>query len=106
MYLVITKSDEKIILNTAEEVKSINKEDISKIYALSEADYNSIVSASDIRDCIYNILKGKQMTKEKVIEIAQLRLGISKSKISKAISAMKKEKIIYVVEDDGWLGID
>lgn len=106
MYLVVTKSNEKIILNTAEEVKSINKEDISKIYALSEVDYKSIVSTSDIRDCIYDILKGKQMTKEEVIEIAQLRLGISKSNISKAITAMKKEKIIYVIDEFGWLGVD
>lgn len=108
MYLVITKLNEKIICNTADEVKNFNKkEDIMKIFSLSMVDYNEIVSTSDIRDCIYNTLKGgNQLDKNTLIESVQNKLGISKSSISKVIAAMKKENIIYVVEDDGWLGVD
>lgn len=106
MYLVITKSNQKMICNTADEVKALNKEDIVEIFALGKIDYDEIVSTSDIRDCIYKILKGKQLEKEEVVEIVQGQLGISKSNILKVIRKMIKEEIIYVEEDFGWLGID
>ena len=106
MYLVITKSDKKIICNTEDEVKSVDKKDVCKIYTMHETNYDDIISTGDIRKCIYNILKGKQLTKEEVLEDARDCLGIKKSEISKVINAMKKEKIIYVVDEFGWLGID
>lgn len=105
MYLVVTKTNEKLICKTVDEVKAIEKE-ISQIYTMSEVDYNDLVSTADIRSCIFDILKGEQMEKEIVLEQAQQKLGIKKSEISKVITAMKREKIIYVVDDFGWLGIN
>lgn len=62
MYLVKTTNGDKI-LNSADAVKSIKKEDIEKIYFLTEVN-------------------------------------------SKVITAMKREKIIYVERDYGSIGID
>lgn len=106
MYLVIKKSNEKIICNTADDVKSINPKEICKVYGMHETNYDDIVSTADIRTCIYNILKGSQLTKEEVLEEAHETLGIKKSEISKVITAMKKEKIIYDVIDMPCIGID
>lgn len=105
MYLVKTNSGNKF-LNSADEVKSINKNEIISIYTLTEVNYDSLVSTADIRDCIYNCLKGEQMSKEEVLEYVSEMLGVKKNEVSKVITAMKKEKIIYVVEDFGWLGIN
>ena len=52
MYLVKTNSGDKF-LNSVNEVKSINKNDIIGVYTLVEVDYDSLISTSDIRDCIY-----------------------------------------------------
>lgn len=106
MYLVVMKSNEKVICNSADEVKTINSKDVDKLYALHETKYDDVVSTADIRTCIYNILKGSQMTKEEVLEEAQCTLGIKKSEISKVITAMKREKIIYDVIDMPCIGID
>lgn len=105
MYLVKTNSGNKI-LDSANEVKSINKNDIIGVYALVEVNYDSLISTSDIRDCVYDYLKGTQATKDRVLEYVSGRLDVKKNEVSKVITAMKKEKIIYVVEDDGWLGIN
>ena len=105
MYLVKTNSGDKL-LNSANEVKSINKNDIIGVYAIVEVNYDSLVSTSDIRDCIYDYLKGTQKNKNNVLEYVSGMLNVKKNEISKVITAMKKEKIIYVVEEDGWLGID
>lgn len=105
MYLVRTYNGDKVV-ETANEVKDLDKNKIVKIYSLSEVDYDSLVSTSDIRDCVYDYLKGKQIAKEVVIDYVSERLNIKKNDVSKVITAMKKEKIIYVVEDFGWLGID
>lgn len=53
MYLVKTTNGDKI-LNSADAVKSIKKEDIEKIYFLTEVNYDSVISNADIRDCIYS----------------------------------------------------
>ena len=105
MYLVKTSSGYKF-LNSANEVKSINKNNIIGVYTLVEVDYDSLISTSDIRDCIYSYLKGKQMPKEKILEYVSKKLGVKKNEVSKVVTAMKKENVIYIVEDDGWLGID
>lgn len=105
MYLVETKTGH-VKCNTTEEVKMFSKSEVIKVYTLNEVNYDDLVSASDIRDCIYNYLKGKQESKENVLEYVSDILNIKKAEVSKVITAMKKEKIIYVVVDDGWLGID
>ena len=64
------------------------------------------MSTADIRDCIYHYVKGDQIDKETVVNYVSETLGIRKSDVSKVITAMKKEKIIYVVRDMGWIGID
>lgn len=105
MYLVETKTGYKKC-NTAEEVKMFSKSEIINTYSLKEVNYDDIVSTSDIRDCIYNYLKGKQEPKEDVLEYVSNTLNIRKAEVSKVITTMKKEKLIYIVVDDGWLGID
>lgn len=105
MYLVETKNG-NIKCNNAEEVKAFTKSEIVNIYLLHKINFDDLVSTADIRDCIYNYLKGKQEPKEDVIEYVSCTLDIRKNEVSKVINAMKKEKIIYVVVDDGWIGIN
>lgn len=105
MYLVITDNGDEIV-DTAEEIKSLEKTKIRKIYSLTEVDYDSLVSTSDIRDCIYNYLKGDQVDKDEVVNYVTESLNVKKREVSKVITAMKKEKIIYVVKEYGWLGIN
>lgn len=105
MYLVKTTNGDKI-LNSADAVKSIKKEDIEKIYFLTEVNYDSVISNADIRDCIYSYLKGKQLSKETVVDYVASVLGVKKNEVSKVITAMKREKIIYVERDYGSIGID
>lgn len=105
MYLVRTKTEDSIV-NTVNEVKEFDKKEISKIYSLTEVDYNELVSTSDIRDCVYDYLKGDQKPKEDILEYVSEKLSVKKNEVSKIITAMKKEKIIYVVSDFGWLGIN
>lgn len=105
MYLVKTKNGDKI-LNSTNDVKNIDKNDIIEIYFLTKVEYDSLVSTSDIRDCIYNFLKGHQIDKDEVLEYVSKKLDVKKNEVSKVITAMKKEKIIYVVKDFNWLGID
>ena len=66
MYLVKTKNGDKI-LNSTNDVKNIDKNDIIEIYFLTKVEYDSLVSTSDIRDCIYNFLKGHQINKDEVL---------------------------------------
>ena len=105
MYLVRTDNGDKVV-EIANEIKTLDKDKVVKVYSLSEVNYDSLVSTSDIRDCIYDYLKGEQIAKEVVIDYVSGKLNIKKNDVSKVITAMKKEKIIYVVEDFGWLGID
>lgn len=105
MYLIRMNDGDKIV-ETTNEVKDLGKNKIAKIYSLTEVDYDSLVSTSDIRDCIYNYLKGNQMDKDTIVNYVSETLDVKKNDVSKVITAMKKEKIIYVVKDIGWLGID
>ena len=105
MYLVKTKNGDKILSST-NDIKNINKNDIIDIYFLTKVEYDSLVSTSDIRDCIYNFLKGHQIDKDEVLEYVSEKLDVKKNEVSKVITAMKKEKIIYIVKDFNWLGID
>lgn len=105
MYLVRTYNGDAV-METVEEIKLLDKATIRKIYSLSEVDYDSLVSTSDIRDCIYSILKGDQVDRNEVINYVAEKLDIKKKEVSKVITAMKKEKIIYVVEEFDWLGIN
>ena len=105
MYLVETNDSDKIV-ETVDEVKSLDRNKIIKIYSLTEVDYDSLVSTSDIRDCVYNFLKGTQAAKATVVDFVSTTLGVKKNEVSKVITVMKKENIIYVEESFGWLGID
>ncbi len=105
MYLIRTNNGDKVVENV-NDVKTLEKTEIKKIYSLVEVDYNSLVSTSDIRDCIYNYLKGNQIDKETLLDYVSGTLDVKKNEVSRVITAMKKEKIIYVVKDAGWLGID
>lgn len=105
MYLVKTNDSDKIV-ETVDEVKSLDRNKIIKIYSLTEVDYDSLVSTSDIRDCVYNFLKGTQAAKTTVVDFVSTTLGVKKNEVSKVITVMKKENIIYVEESFGWLGID
>lgn len=105
MYLARTTDGDKL-LETANEIKSIPKNKIVKIYSLTEVDYDLLVSTADIRDCICSYLKNNQIDKDTVLSYVSERLDVKKSEVSKVITAMKKEKIIYVVKDFGWLGLD
>lgn len=46
------------------------------------------------------------MDKDTIVNYVSESLDVKKNDVSKVITAMKKEKIIYVVKDFGWLGID
>ena len=105
MYLVKTNSGDKF-LNSVNEVKSINKNEIIGVYTLVEVDYDFLISTSDIRECIYSYLKGSPAEKDNIIEYVSAKLDAKKNEVSKVITAMKKEKIIYVEKDFGWLGIN
>ncbi len=105
MYLVRTINGDKV-LDSANEVKNLNKKDIINVYSLSEVDFDDLVSTSDIRDCIYKYLKGRQTDKEDIVDYVSEALSVKKNDVSKVITAMKKEKIIYVVKEWNWLGID
>lgn len=103
MYLVRTDNGNELV-DTAEEIKALDRANIRKIYSLSEVDYDSLVSTSDIRDCIYNYLKGDQVDKDDVVNYVAETLNVKKKEVFKVITAMKKEKIICC--QGLWLGIN
>lgn len=105
MYLVRTKQGDKFV-ESADDVKHINKNDVLEVFMLEKLDYDSIASTSEIRDCLYNYLKDDQIDRDTVLDYVAATLDVPKSKVSKVINSIIKEKIIYVVEDDGWLGIN
>lgn len=105
MYL-IRLLNKDVICGTVDEVKAIPKDSIKSIYSLISVEYDDLVSCSDIRDCIYKFLKGNQVSRDDVLDYVSKSLGVKKTDVSKIITKMKKEKVIYVVEDFDWLGID
>lgn len=64
------------------------------------------VKLHNIRECIYETLKGEQMPKEKLLDIVYGKTNAKKCEISKIVTQMKREKIIYTVKDFEWLGIN
>lgn len=110
MYLLL-KDNEKIIVETIKELENMNIDGYD-IYSLSRLNVSDLIFDAEIRDNIYKILKGEQMPKDDVIERVQNILDVSISRISKVISKMKKEKVIYSVDDlwdrngNKWIGIE
>ena len=97
MYLLLNEK-ENIIVNT---IKDLEKYDLAKykIYGLTLLDQSELLESEDIRDAISEVLKGNQMSKDAVIDKVQIITSESVSKISKVITKMKKEKMIYLVDD-------
>lgn len=97
MYLLLNEK-ENIIVNT---IKDLEKYDLAKykIYGLTLLDQSELLESEDIRDAISEVLKGNQMPKDAVIDKVQIITSESVSKISKVITKMKKEKMIYLVDD-------
>ena len=105
MYLIRTIEGTDEVVTTADEVKKFDKNEVKKIYILSEVDYDDLVSTADIRDCICSYIKKGPEPKEDVIDYVANNLKVKKSDVSKVITIMKKEKILYVEKDFGWIGI-
>ena len=84
MYLVRTTSGDKI-LETANEVKNLDKKDVLEVYLLTKVGYDNLVSTSDIRDCIYKYLKDNQDTKDAVVDFVSEVLDIKRVKYQKLL---------------------
>lgn len=97
MYLLLNEK-ENIIVNT---IRDLEKYDLTKykIYGLTLLDQSELLESENIRDAILLVLKGNQMPKDDVIDKVQIITSESVSKISKVITKMKKEKMIYLVDD-------
>lgn len=102
MYLLKNK-DEKIIVDTVNDVKKFNLS-LYEVYCLGRVDPDELVSDADIMDEIINVLKGKQMTKNEVLDYVNCVIDVPKTKISKVITKMKKQKLIYDVNDWNYMG--
>lgn len=102
MYLLLN-DNEKIVINTTPELENFQL-DKYKVYTLVPIDSSELISDGEIRDTICNVLKGNQMTKRELIDKVNLYLDIPESKISKVITKMKKEKIIYNIDDWDYMG--
>lgn len=109
MYLVDVKTPTGLI-NTIrceiDELQELNPANIKNIYLLQPIDLSILTSTQEIRTAIYKYLKGKQELKKDVIDHVASSLNIKKTEVSKVITQMQKEKIIYIVPEMGWLGID
>lgn len=104
MYLLLN-GEEKIIVNTIQEMNTIGIDFKKyKIYSLASVDPSELVNDGQIRDTICHFLKGDQITKKELIEKVVNTMDIQKSKVSKVIAKMKKEKVIYDVDDWNYLG--
>lgn len=110
MYLLL-KDEEKIIVNSVAEME---KYDVSQyeIYALAPIDKSILFENGTIRDTICEVLKGNQIPKDQVVQRVQDTTGSTIMKINKLISQMKKEKLIYLVDDlwdsagRKWIGME
>lgn len=102
MYLLLN-DNEKIVINTTPELENFQL-DKYKVYTLVPIDSSELISDGKIRDTICNVLKDNQMTKRELIDKVNLYLDIPESKISKVITKMKKEKIIYNIDDWNYMG--
>ena len=102
MYLLLN-DNEKIIINTTQELGNFQL-DKYKVYTLVPMDASELINDGEIRDAICSVLKGEQMTKRELIEQIYHYIDIPESKISKVITKMKKEKVIYNVDDWNYMG--
>ncbi len=102
MYLLMNEN-EKIVLNTIEEFSGYNLNNY-KVYSLVPVDQADLVNDGQIRDEISRILKGNEITKEELIERVNYQLDIPKSRISKVVTKMKKEGIIFTLDDLDYMG--
>ena len=104
MYLLLSDKD-KIILDTVQELEMGGFQlDKYKIYNLSPIDPSELINDGQIRDMVCHILRGDQMSKNELIEKVITNIDIPKSKVSKVITKMKKEKVIYDIEDWNYIG--
>ncbi len=104
MYLLLNDK-EKIIVDTVQELATRGLQlDEYKIYSLSPVESSELIDDGQIRDAICYVLKDNQMTKSELIETVNINIDVSKSKISKVITKMKREKVIYNVDDWNYLG--
>ena len=85
MWLIRTIHGDKI-LDSVDEIKNTNKKDVVKKEIKKET--------FPFKDILRN--------RTDLSEV----LDIKKADVSKVITSMKKEKIIYTVRDFGWIGID
>lgn len=90
MYLLMNEN-EKIVLNTIEEFSGYNLNNY-KVYSLVPVDQADLVNDGQIRDEISRILK------------VNYQLDIPKSRISKVVTKMKKEGIIFTLDDLDYMG--
>lgn len=97
MYLVL-KDNEKIIIENVNELENIDLSNC-KVYSCALLDTTELLFDKDIRDCIYNVLKGKEMPPDQLVQSVQNSLDVPVSRIRKVVTKMKKEKIIFCLED-------
>lgn len=102
MYLLLN-NDEKIIVDTVKELENFQLNKYT-VYSLAPVDSSELINDGEIRDEICDILKGEQMTKNELIEKLMISFDIPKSRLSKVITKMKREKLIYDVDDWNYMG--
>lgn len=109
MYLVI-KGSEKIFVETVKELTKYDSNEY-ELYNLVPVDRDKLFQDGHIRDEITIVLKGKQMESDKVIDAVQFCTDASITSIKKVIAQMKKENLIYLVDDlwdrhgNKWIGM-
>lgn len=106
MYLVETSKGDFRCENANDVKSKFTQSEVKNIYMLQKVNYSDLVATSDIRDCIYEYLKGRQEDKDEVIDFVSERLDVKKTEVSKTINAMKREGIIYKVAGFDWIGIN
>lgn len=102
VYLLMNEK-EKIVLNTIEEFGDYNLNNF-KVYSLVPVDQADLVNDGQIRDAISRVLKGNEITKDDLIDKVNYQLDIPKARISKVVTKMKKEGIIFTLDDLDYMG--
>lgn len=110
MYLLLN-NEEKIIVNSVSDIEQYDVSDY-KIYSLVPVENSVLFEEGTIRDKVFEILKGKQMPKDEVVCYVYDNSESTITKINKVISKMKKEKLIFAVDDlydkhgNKWIGME
>lgn len=102
MYLLLNNK-ERIVVDTAQQLEKFQLNKYT-VYSLVPVEASELINDGEIRDVICCILKGNQMTKNDLIEMVIRNIDVAKSRVSKIITKMKKEKLIYDVDDWNYLG--